>query len=120
PAASPPSLHDALPSFDAVMKLLEADNATIRANAVGSPPAARARLMASGTTTMAAPTWLITSENAVVSRPSATCSSQVGVASGRRSMLCPATQAAAPEESIAQPSGIRQAIRNTVFQLIAA
>ena len=35
-------------------------------------------------------------------------------------MLCPATHAAAPLLSIAQPSGIRQAIRNTVFQLIAA
>src|SRR5690606_8134389 len=106
--------------LDAVMKLLDAERATISANAVGSPPAARARLIASGTMTMAAPTWLMTSENAVVSKPIASCSSQAGVPSGRRSMLCPATQAAAPDESIAQPSGIRQAIRNTVFQLIAA
>ena len=43
-----------------------------------------------------------------------------GVPSGRRSRVLPATQAAAPLLSIAQPSGIRQAIRNTVFQLIAA
>src|SRR5690606_40574396 len=105
--------------FDAVMKLLDADSATTNAKAVGLPPAARAMLIASGTMTIAAPTWLITSENAVVSKPSASCSSQRGVAPGICSIVWPATQAAAPLESIAQPSGIRQAIRNTVFQLIA-
>ena len=35
-------------------------------------------------------------------------------------MVWPAIHAAAPLLSIAQPSGIRQAIRNTVFQLIEA
>src|SRR5687767_10542099 len=102
------------------MKLLDADSATINANAVGSPPAANARLIASGTTTIVAPTWLITREKAVVSSPSSTWSSHSGVPVGSRSIVWPATQAAAPLESMAQPSGIRQAIRNTVFQLIAA
>ena len=55
--------------LDWVMKLLDADSATISANAVGFPPAASARFTASGTTTIVAPTWLITSENAVVSTP---------------------------------------------------
>src|SRR5688572_29307868 len=106
--------------LDAVMKLFEADNATIRANAVGLPPAASARLTASGTTTMVAPTWLMTNENIVVSKPMKISSNHTGVPLGRRSMVWPAIHAAAPLESIAQPSGIRQAIRNTVFQLIAA
>ena len=102
------------------MKLFEADSATMSANAVGSPPAASARLMAMGTITMVAPTWLMTSENAVVSRPIAISSSQTGVPSGSLSSECAATHAAAPLESIAQPSGMRHAIRNTVFQLMAA
>src|SRR3546814_550506 len=130
------------------MKLFDADSATISANAVGLPPTASARLIASGTITMVAPTWLITSENSVVSNAMASWITDVHMAvvaptwrntsgnsvgsnamagwithtgrpSGRRSMLCPATHAAAPLESIAQPSGIRQAIRKTVFQLIA-
>src|SRR5690606_13303202 len=105
--------------FEAVMKLLDADNAVISANAVGSPPTASAKLTANGTITMVAPTWLMTSENKVVSSPSASCSSHAGVPSGSCSTLLPATHEAAPLESIAQPSGIRQAIRNTVFQLIA-
>src|SRR5690606_20330167 len=105
--------------FEAVMKLLEADSATIRANPVGSPPTASARLIASGTITMVAPTWLITIENAVVSSASTSSITQIGRPSGRRSMLWPAIHAAAPLLSIAQPRGIRQAIRNTVFQLIA-
>src|SRR5688500_11821462 len=105
--------------LEAVIRLLDADNATIRAKAVGLPPAASARLIAIGTITMVAPTWLITSENSVVSSPSATSITHTGKPSGRRSMVCPAIHAAAPLESIAQPRGIRQAIRNTVFQLIA-
>src|SRR3546814_9840589 len=100
------------------MKLLDADRATISANAVGLPPTARARLIASGTITMVAPTWLITIENAVVSSASTSSITHTGRPSGRRSMLCPAIQAAAPLLSIAQPNGMRQAIRNTVFQLI--
>ena len=106
--------------LEALIRLLEADRATISANAVGFPPAARARLIASGTITIVAPTWLITSENAVVSSATAISSSQIGMPSGRRSTVCPATQAAAPLLSMAQPNGIRPAIRNTVFQLIAA
>src|SRR3546814_1057061 len=94
--------------FDAVMKLFDADSATISANAVGLPPTASARLIASGTITMVAPTWLITSENSVVSNAMASWITHTGRPSGRRSMLCPATHAAAPLESIAQPSGIRQ------------
>src|SRR5690606_8220578 len=105
--------------LDWVTKLLEADSATIRAKAVGLPPAARAKLIASGTTTMVAPTWLMTMENAAVSRATANWISQIGRPSGMRSMVWPATQAAAPLPSMAQPSGIRQAIRKTVFQEIA-
>src|SRR3546814_4164632 len=105
--------------LDAVMNLVDADIATISANSVGRPPTASARLIASGTITMVEPTWLITSENSVVSSAIASWISHTGRPSGRRSMLCPATHAAAPLESIAQPSGIRQAIRKTVFQLIA-
>src|SRR5688500_2873771 len=101
------------------MKLLDADKATISANAVGLPPAASARLTAIGTITMVAPTWLITSENSVVNIATASSIAHIGRPSGKRASVCPATQAAAPLESIAQPSGIRQAIRNTVFQLIA-
>src|SRR3546814_1926842 len=93
--------------FDAVMKLFDADSATISANAVGLPPTASARLIASGTITMVAPTWLITSENSVVSNAMASWITHTGRPSGRRSMLCPATHAAAPLESIAQPSGIK-------------
>src|SRR5690606_33748538 len=106
--------------LDAVMKLLDADSATIRANAAGSPPAANARLLAIGTITMVAPTWLMTSENEVVSNASAACRIQSGRSCGSWSRVLPAIQAAAPLLSIAQPSGIRQAIRNTVFQLIEA
>ena len=106
--------------FDAVMKLFDADNATIKANAVGLPPTASAKLIASGTMTIVAPTWLITIENAVVNSASASSISHGGMPCGNRSMLWPATHAAAPLLSIAQPKGIRQAIRNTVFQLIAA
>src|SRR5689334_17954461 len=102
------------------MKLFEADSATISANAVGLPPAASARLMASGTVTIVAPTWLITSENNVANSATRISSNHTGVPVGNRSMVCPATHAAAPLESIAQPSGIRHAIRKTVFQLIAA
>src|SRR5690606_22856440 len=105
--------------LDWVTKLFDADRATISANAVGSPPAARAKLIASGTTTMVAPTWLITIENAAVSRATANWISQIGRPAGRRSMVCPASHAAAPLPSMAQPSGIRQAIRNTVFHEIA-
>ena len=105
--------------FDAVIRLLDADSATISANAVGLPPAASARLIAIGTITMVAPTWLMTSENAVVSSATAISSAHTGMPSGKRSTVCPATHAAAPLLSIAQPSGIRPAIRNTVFQLIA-
>ena len=65
--------------FDAVMKLLEADSATISANAVGLPSAAKARLIANGTTTIVAPTWLITSENAVVRTPTSNSSTHTGV-----------------------------------------
>src|SRR5690606_7182791 len=101
------------------MKLLDADSATINANAVGLPPAASARLIAIGTTTMVAPTWLITIENAAVSTATANSISQTGNPIGNCSTVCPATHAAAPLLSMAQPSGIRQAIRNTVFQLIA-
>src|SRR5688500_1225195 len=100
--------------LDAVMKLLDADSATISANAVGFPPAASARLIAIGTITIVAPTWLMTSENSVVNSPIATSITHTGKPSGNRSMVWPAIQAAAPLESIAQPSGIRQAIRNTV------
>src|SRR5687768_18389535 len=106
--------------FDAVMKLFDAESATINANALGLPSAASARLIASGTTTIVAPTWLITSENAVVSTPTSSSSTHTGVPLGSCSSECPATHAAAPLESIAQPSGIRHAIRNTVRQLIAA
>src|SRR5690606_3800785 len=105
--------------FEAAMKLLEAESAPTSAKPVGSPPTASARLIASGTITMVAPTWLMTMENAVVSRASTSSIAQIGSPSGRRSMLWPAIHAAAPLLSIAHPSGIRQAIRNTVFQLIA-
>src|SRR5690606_107021 len=105
--------------LDWVTKLFEADRATIRAKAVGLPLAARAKLIAKGTTTIVAPTWLITIENAAVSRETANWISQIGMPSGRRSMVWPASQAAAPLASMAQPSGIRQAIRNTVFHEIA-
>src|SRR5690606_23012789 len=98
----------------------DADNATIRANAVGLPPAASARFTAIGTITMVAPTWLITSENIVVSKASAISSTHTGMPVGRRSMVWPAIHAAAPLLSIAQPSGISPAIMNTVFQLIEA
>ena len=60
--------------LEAVIRLLDADSATISANAVGLPPAASARFTAIGTITMVAPTWLITSENAVVSSASVTTS----------------------------------------------
>ena len=73
-----------------------------------------------GTITMVAPTWLMTSENPVVSNATSSCTTHGGVPSGSRSRVLPATHAAAPLLSMAQPSGIRQAIRNTVFQLIAA
>src|SRR4051794_6409613 len=105
--------------LDAETRLLEADSATISANAVGLPPAASARLIAGGTITMVAPTWLITSENAVVNSAIASSSTQTGMPSGRRSTVWPATHAAVPLLSMAQPSGISPAIRNTVFQLIA-
>src|SRR3546814_13174361 len=71
--------------FEAVMKLLDADRATISANAVGLPPTARARLIASGTITMVAPTWLITIENAVVSSASTSSITHTGRPSGRGS-----------------------------------
>src|SRR5690606_17550076 len=106
--------------LEAVIRLLEADSAATRAKAVGSPPTARARLMAMGTITMVAPTWLITSEKPVVSSATTTCRTHGGVPSGSRSRVLPATQAAAPLLSMAQRSGIRQAVRNTVFQLMAA
>lgn len=106
--------------LEAVIRLLDADSATISANAVGLPPAASARFTAMGTITMVAPTWLITSENAVVSNASATSSTHSGIPVGSLSMVWPATHAAAPLESIAQPSGISPAIMNTVFQLIEA
>ena len=96
--------------FDAVIRLFDADSATISANAVGSPPAA-AMLIAIGTMMMVAPTWLIASENAVVSSPIGICSSHNGNAFRQMFQVCPASHAAAPLESIAQPSGIRQAIR---------
>src|SRR5690606_21331284 len=105
--------------FDAVTRLFEAASATISAKAVGSPPAARARLIASGTITMVAPTWLMTSEKVDVSTATVNWSTHTGTPSGSSSMVWPAIQAAAPLVSMAQPSGIRQAIRNTVFQLIA-
>src|SRR3546814_8169425 len=46
--------------LDGLRKLLEADSATTSANTVGSPPTANAKLIASGTITTVAPTWLIT------------------------------------------------------------
>src|SRR5690554_2800474 len=101
------------------MKLLDAASATISANEVGSAPTARARLIASGTITMVAPTWLITSEKPAVRIATAISISHTGRPEGSFSIEAPATHAAAPLLSIAQPSGIRQAIRNTVFQLIA-
>src|SRR5690554_5420869 len=105
--------------LDWVMKLLDAASATISANEVGSAPTARARLIASGTITMVAPTWLMTSEKLAVRIATATSISHTGSPAGSCSMDAPATQAAAPLLSMAHPSGIRQAIRNTVFQLIA-
>src|SRR3546814_14708388 len=104
--------------FDAVITLSHADIATISANAVGLPPTASARLIASGTITMVAPTWLLTSENSVVSSAIASWLSHTGRPSGRPSMLCPATHARAPLASIAQHSGIRQDIRQTDFHLL--
>ena len=104
--------------FDAVMKLFDAASATISANTVGSPPAASARLIAIGTITMVAPTWLITSENAVVSNASAPCRIQSGNPAGSSSSVCPAIQAAAPLLSIAQPSGAASWVAgNSVEQL---
>ena len=47
-----------------------------------------------------------------------TLPSHGGVCAGRMSSAWPATHAAAPVESTAQPSGISDAIRNTVRQLI--
>src|SRR3546814_20036637 len=99
------------------MKLFDADSATISANAVGLPPTASARLIASGTITMVAPTWLITSENSVVSNAMASWITHTGRTSGRRSMLCPATQHAAPLEPLPQPHGTRPAHRKTVIHL---
>src|SRR5690606_30032361 len=105
--------------LEAVIRLLDADSAVINANAVGLPPTARARLMAMGTITMVAPTWLMTSENEVVSSASTICTGHGAVPSGSTARVLAATHAAAPLLSMAQPSGIRPAVRNTVFQLIA-
>src|SRR5690606_1939838 len=105
--------------LDGVIRLFEAASAVTSANTNGSPPAARATLMAIGTITMVAPTWLITSAKQVVSKPTMSWITHIGMTSGSRSSVCPATQAAAPLESIAQPSGIGEAIRNTDVQLIA-
>src|SRR6478672_9668150 len=106
--------------FDTVMMLLEPDKATINANAVGLPPTASARLMASGTITIVDPTLPITTANIIVSSAIAASMAQGGSPSGNRSSAWPAAQAAAPVESTAQPSGISDAIRNTVRQLIDA
>ncbi|MNV58348.1 hypothetical protein D3C71_1507150 [compost metagenome] len=69
---------------------------------------------------MVAPTWLITSENAVVNNASASSSTHTGMPLGSLSMVWPAIHAAAPLLSIAQPKGIKPAIMKMVFQLIAA
>ena len=105
--------------FDSVTKLFEADRAAISAKAAGSAPATTAILIAIGTITTVAPTWLMTRLKPVASKATMSCSTKAGTASGRMSSDCCASQAAVPVLSIAQPSGSRQAITNTVFQLMA-
>src|SRR4249919_569301 len=106
--------------LDTVMMLLEPDKATINANAVGLPPTASARLIASGTMTIVEPTLPITTANIIVNSEIAASMAHGGSPSGKWSSALPATQAAAPVESTAQPSGIRDAIRKTVRQLMDA
>src|SRR3546814_18764412 len=98
--------------FDAVMKLFDADSATISANAVGLPPTASARLIARGTITMVAPPWLIPSENSVVSNDMARLIIHTSRPSGTRVMLFPATRPPAPPQALAPPRGLQPAKTN--------
>ena len=73
--------------FDGVIRLFDADSAVTSANTVGSPPAASATLIAIGTITIVAPTWLITSAKAVVSSPTSTWITHSGRPSGSCSIV---------------------------------
>src|SRR5579885_1435242 len=102
----------------AMMKLFEVEIATISAYTAGLPLAASAMLIAIGTMMTAAPTLETTCEKNSASTAITACSAHCGQEPRWRSTSC-AIQAAVPVESIAQPSGIRQARVKMVFQLIA-
>src|SRR5688500_562076 len=105
--------------FDIERNAFEAENTTIIANTAGFAFAASAMLIASGTITTVAPTFDMTCVKKLVRIATATSSPQIGTPSSTSS-VARAIQAAAPLESTAQPSGIRQAIRKIVRQPIAA
>ena len=88
----------------------------IRAYIIGLAPVARAMLMAMGTRMVVAPTLDITSENTVASNGQHDLDGQVRHVAEQRQCLL-GNPGGRPGRSMAMPSGIRLATRNTVFQL---